>query len=112
MTSATDPAHHLVDRLEVLNTCTRMAWLADCRDWDGLLAVFDDERLADHRGRHDHRLGHRQPAHHDPRRGTCAMSTRHRPLDGLTADLTCGAVRGCWPMPAPATTALPSAPRL
>ncbi len=41
--SATDPAHHLVDRLEVLGTCTRMAWLADRRDWDGLLAVFDDE---------------------------------------------------------------------
>jgi hypothetical protein len=34
------------DRLAVIETCTRMAWHADARDWDALGQVFaDDVRL-------------------------------------------------------------------
>jgi ketosteroid isomerase-like protein len=31
------------DRAEITDTCTRMAWLADRRDWSALLEVFDDQ---------------------------------------------------------------------
>ncbi len=33
----------LIDRLDITDTCTRMAWLADRRDWTALLDVFDDD---------------------------------------------------------------------
>lgn len=36
------------DRLAVIETCTRMAWHADQREWDALRAVFADEVLLDY----------------------------------------------------------------
>lgn len=37
-----------VDRLAVIETCTRMAWHADQREWDALRDVFADEVLLDY----------------------------------------------------------------
>lgn len=34
---------NLRDRLDVIETCTRMAWFADRRDWTALSELFDDE---------------------------------------------------------------------
>jgi hypothetical protein len=36
-------APHLVDRLDVIEICTRMAWHVDQRDRDDLREVFTDE---------------------------------------------------------------------
>ena len=36
------------DRLEVIETCTRMAWHADQRDWDALRDVFAEEVRLDY----------------------------------------------------------------
>jgi hypothetical protein len=36
------------DRLDVIETCTRMAWLADQREWDALREVFADEVRLDY----------------------------------------------------------------
>jgi len=33
----------LSDRAEITDACTRMAWLADRRDWSALRDVFDDQ---------------------------------------------------------------------
>ncbi len=40
--------HQLVDRLDVIQTCTRMAWHADQREWDQLREVFTDEVALDY----------------------------------------------------------------
>lgn len=39
---------HLVDRLDVIEACTRMAWHADQREWDSLREVFTDQVELDH----------------------------------------------------------------
>ncbi|MFF9620073.1 nuclear transport factor 2 family protein [Streptomyces griseosporeus] len=36
------------DRLDVIDTCTRMAWYADQRDWDRLAGVFADKVTLDY----------------------------------------------------------------
>jgi len=38
-----DPVQQLADRLDVVETCTRMAWLADRRDWAALVELFTDD---------------------------------------------------------------------
>jgi 3-phenylpropionate/cinnamic acid dioxygenase small subunit len=37
-----------MDRLDVIDACTRMAWFADQRDWDRLADVFADEVTLDY----------------------------------------------------------------
>jgi ketosteroid isomerase-like protein len=37
-----------MDRLDVIDTCTRMAWHADQREWDLLRTVFADRVLLDY----------------------------------------------------------------
>ncbi|WP_040778674.1 nuclear transport factor 2 family protein [Nocardia pneumoniae] len=37
-----------MDRLDVIDTCTRMAWHADHREWDQLAAVFADQVRLDY----------------------------------------------------------------
>jgi hypothetical protein len=37
-----------MDRLDVIDTCTRMAWYADQRDWDRLAGVFADNVTLDY----------------------------------------------------------------
>jgi ketosteroid isomerase-like protein len=37
-----------MDRLDVIDTCTRMAWHADHRDWDRLATVFADKVRLDY----------------------------------------------------------------
>ncbi|WP_418960788.1 nuclear transport factor 2 family protein [Streptomyces tritici] len=37
-----------MDRLDVVDTCTRMAWYADHRDWDALAGVFADKTTLDY----------------------------------------------------------------
>ncbi|MFI9636071.1 nuclear transport factor 2 family protein [Nocardia sp. NPDC051929] len=37
-----------MDRLDVIDTCTRMAWYADLREWDNLAAVFADNVTLDY----------------------------------------------------------------
>ncbi|WP_369142036.1 nuclear transport factor 2 family protein [Streptomyces sp. R44] len=37
-----------MDRLDVVDTCNRMAWFADQRDWDALAGVFADEVTLDY----------------------------------------------------------------
>ncbi len=38
----------LADRLDIIEACTRMAWLADQRDWAGLTEVFADRVRLDY----------------------------------------------------------------
>ncbi len=38
----TDPAAAIADRWAVHEACTKMAWLADQRDWDALVTLFCD----------------------------------------------------------------------
>ncbi|MFI9000834.1 nuclear transport factor 2 family protein [Streptomyces sp. NPDC053541] len=37
-----------MDRLDVIDTCNRMAWYADRRDWDALAGVFADKVTLDY----------------------------------------------------------------
>ncbi|MGW0120345.1 nuclear transport factor 2 family protein [Streptomyces sp. NPDC003327] len=37
-----------MDRPDVIDTCTRMAWYADARDWDRLAEVFADKVTLDY----------------------------------------------------------------
>jgi hypothetical protein len=37
-----------MDRLDVIDTCTRMAWYTDHREWDALASVFADEVTLDY----------------------------------------------------------------
>ncbi|MER6674578.1 nuclear transport factor 2 family protein [Streptomyces sp. NPDC000983] len=37
-----------MDRSDIIDTCTRMAWYADLRDWDRLAAVFADKVTLDY----------------------------------------------------------------
>ncbi|MGN9837063.1 nuclear transport factor 2 family protein [Nonomuraea sp. H19] len=37
-----------MDRLDVIDTCARMAWHADQREWDRLAGVFADEVRLDY----------------------------------------------------------------
>ncbi|MFF8288990.1 nuclear transport factor 2 family protein [Streptomyces sp. NPDC016309] len=37
-----------MDRLDVIDTCNRMAWYADQRAWDALAGVFADEAMLDY----------------------------------------------------------------
>ncbi|WP_280402117.1 nuclear transport factor 2 family protein [Nocardia carnea] len=36
-----NPESRITDRLDVVDTCTRMAWHADHREWDELATIFD-----------------------------------------------------------------------
>jgi hypothetical protein len=67
----------LADRADVVDVCTRMAWLADRRDWAGLIAVFDDEVELDYTS-----LGGGEPARLAPRQIVEAWASA---LGGLTA---------------------------
>ncbi|WP_280253483.1 nuclear transport factor 2 family protein [Nocardia abscessus] len=37
-----------MDRLDVIDTCTRMAWHADHREWDKLATIFTDQVRLDY----------------------------------------------------------------
>ncbi|MFJ5261684.1 nuclear transport factor 2 family protein [Streptomyces sp. NPDC088387] len=38
----------VADRLDIIDTCTRMAWFIDTREWDSLESVFADEVTLDY----------------------------------------------------------------
>jgi hypothetical protein len=40
--------HSILDRLDIIETCTRMAWHADRREWDDLREVFADQVALDY----------------------------------------------------------------
>ncbi|MFD8232653.1 nuclear transport factor 2 family protein [Streptomyces sp. NPDC059696] len=37
-----------MDRFDIIDTCTRMAWYADAREWDALAGVFADQVTLDY----------------------------------------------------------------
>ena len=64
---------HLTDRLDVVETCTRMVWFADRREWAALAELLDDEVVLDYTSLYG---------------GEPSRASREHLVDGWAADLS------------------------